>query len=75
MAQMVWRVTGIQEQNNARGEPRFVVTLRAIGGEAFGTTSDGPAPQGAAVMEWTPEYFKSKKLAVGDTTTMTLQEQ
>jgi hypothetical protein len=74
MAQMVWRVTSIQQQNNVRGEARMFVTFRAVGGEAFGP-EDGPAPQGSAVMDWTPEFFKSKKLNVGDTTTMVLQEQ
>ncbi len=75
MAQMVFRVVGLAVQNNERGEEMRALTLRAVEGEAFRPTDSTAPVNGAADLLVTPEYIKAKKLHLGDTVTLDIQEQ
>ena len=75
MAQMVFRVVGLQIEPNERGEEMRRLTLRATGGDAFAPTDSTAPPQAEVSALVTPEFIKTKKLALGDAVTLDLQEQ
>lgn len=58
-----FRVTGLSEHPNTRGEGMRLVTLVAMDGEAFQTGENSPPADGAIRMLVTPEY--AKELEIG----------